>query len=1470
MKNKLILNAIKLALLVVLIMSGSIVSVSSVQGAAFTLAVNNFGDGTSSVDPMQATYSENQVVTITAVPDSGWRFDAWSSTPGLVQGWWDAQWDYRLPVVVDAAGYERNNAPVELDLNFTTLFANVGVVGGVDLDSLRVVEVDENNNVVDSAVPFQFDESDTFDATTNADGTLIFLLSGTTSATASRAYHIYYDLVGKAFSPASVTAQVALTDNVMDEGLSSYQIQNNEATYYFQKQAGGFSSIVDADGNDWLNYSTASGANGEYRGLPNLVYPEGDFHPGATNAVSSIVSQGPLKTTIRSVTDDNNWETVWEFYPDFAQLTVVQTNHNYWFLYEGTPGGELDTGSDIAVRSDGTQTLANSSWTGDLAGDEWVYFGDPNVGRSLFLINHQQDTAVDSYYAMDGVMTVFGFGRSGINSYMNTTPAIFTIGLAGDTAYAVVAPEIDGVLQALDVTQGAVEESANSVISMNDTSLTLSMIRDRVVNVTFAEIVTPTLSVLTSGNGSVTTTPNKTEFAEDEVAQLTAVPDVGWAFAGWSGGLTGNENPVSVIMDSDMNITAQFVEAVDGPVIDVWYGDTQHFGQVGLPQQWINILGNVSDPDGVDTLVYSLNGGSSVTLWVSDGIDERRLRGVGDFNADIDYQDLVEGNNQVTFTATDDLGNQTIKNVTVVYDGGNVWPSPYSIDWSTVSDIQDVAQVVDGKWAIQGNGLRTLDPEYDRLVAIGDIAWTDYEVTVPVTINGFNESGFNDYISGRGAGLGMIFRWTGHTDNPAGGWQPKSGWLPNGAIGWYWWESLTSAQLRIEGNGSIAANTPYGTPPTVGGEYIFKMRVETVENVGGLYRIKVWPSTDTEPVDWMLSAQEGTSDPQNGSFLLVAHHIDATFGDVTVTPLGAVSPPVISNVQVTPGINSATITWNTNKPATSVVAYGETVGYELGTESDNTLKSSHSIVLNGLTPNTAYHYQITSVDGSSNSTSTNDASFSTLVDVNLDITSDDYNSCVLDTSAWSFINPIGDGSYAMSGSQLLLTVPAGVSHDAWNGSNMAPRLMQSATDGDFELEVKFESLVSDGKEMQGIIIEQDDTNYLRFDFYGNGGKVNVFAAQIVSGSPSAIADVAIGVKNAPLFMRVERVGDTWTQLVSTDGINWTSIANFSHSIQVNQVGVFAGNAGDDLPVHTAIVDYFFNMATPISPEDADNHDLTVNVVGSGTVGRLAKQSELACGGDVLITAVPDPGWQFDGWSGDFVGTDNPTLIDIDTEQSITATFDVIPVLTSDDFNSCTIDSDSWTFIDPVGDGSYSLSGTQLLINVPAGTDHNIWNNGNRAPRLMQAVPDEDFEIEVKFESMITSQYQMQGVLVEEDDNNYLRLEYYSDGSQIHILAARIVNGTPTALSNVILPAIIDAPMYLRISRVGDSWTQSSSIDGVNWTLRATFTHSMAVNQMGVFAGNAGGNPAQTAVIDYFFNISAIITPEDANDSLICN
>jgi hypothetical protein len=315
------------------------------------------------------------------------------------------------------------------------------------------------------------------------------------------------------------------------------------------------------------------------------------------------------------------------------------------------------------------------------------------------------------------------------------------------------------------------------------------------------------------------------------------------------------------------------------PAINIWYGPHQVFGRLGLPQTWINILGNVSDPDSIMLLTYSLNGGPHHSL--SIGPDIRRLAAPGDFNIDIYYTELLAGLNVVIITATNDLNQQTVATVTVEYITGNRWPQPYNIDWRRVDNVQDVAQVVDGLWTIEADGLRPVRLGYDRLVAVGDISWNDYEVTVPITIH--KAEPLYDSVS-NGASVFVVTRWQGHRvwDDS----QPAYGWWPLGAAGTVSWLTESETKLQLAGNKVfILDEDTSGRQLQFEVPYNFKIRAETIPGYASLYSFKVWEANQPEPVEWNLKGQQRLWDPMYGSVLLVAHHVDATFGNITVMPL---------------------------------------------------------------------------------------------------------------------------------------------------------------------------------------------------------------------------------------------------------------------------------------------------------------------------------------------------------------------------------------------------------------------------------------------------------------------------------------------------------------------------------------------------------------------------------------------------------
>ncbi len=97
-----------------------------------------------------------------------------------------------------------------------------------------------------------------------------------------------------------------------------------------------------------------------------------------------------------------------------------------------------------------------------------------------------------------------------------------------------------------------------------DNPLTLVMDRSRSLTAIFEALPPPlfTLAIDTSGKGTVT--PSSGPYSKGTSVRLRAQPDPGWVFSQWSGSVpAGHEtdNPLTVVMDCDRGITAEFVEA---------------------------------------------------------------------------------------------------------------------------------------------------------------------------------------------------------------------------------------------------------------------------------------------------------------------------------------------------------------------------------------------------------------------------------------------------------------------------------------------------------------------------------------------------------------------------------------------------------------------------------------------------------------------------------------------------------------------------------------------------------------------------------------------------------------------------------------------------------------------------------------------------------------------------------------------
>ena len=682
--------------------------------------------------------------------------------------------------------------------------------------------------------------------------------------------------------------------------------------------------------------------------------------------------------------------------------------------------------------------------------------------------------------------------------------------------------------------------------------------------------------------------------------------------------------------------STDFQSSADAPVISIWYGAVQQFGAKGDPQKWINILGSVASATPITSLTYSLNGGAPVVLNL--GADNMRLASQGDFNIELDYTDLLAGNNQVVITALDSAFASSQAVVTVQYSAAPAWtPQTYTVNWGAAAKLTDVAQVVDGQWIIDSGAARPTVIEFDRLLAIGDLSWKDYTVSVPITILGIDPSGYQ--APSNGPGVGVMVRWQGHfmAENDT---QPRTGWRRLGALGWYRWKSNpTSEGLQLLGHRGFVLGESTRTL-NLNTTYIFKISVESNANPSkpSMYRFKVWEAAQAEPAAWDFEKQGIDREPRSGSILLLAHHVDARFGNVTVN-LNSVLPQPQLKLSAT-GTGTGSIQ---AAPDKGTYRFGEDVTLTAVPGANSTFLNWLGDLSGTANPAALEMFEDRTV-----------AAVFTNPAVQTPI-SDDFSGCALNSQRWTFINPVGDATVEMTGSQVQINVPEGAGHDIWTGGVNAPRIMQYAQNGDFEFDVKFESAMSKKNQAQGLLIQGDAQNFLRYNFLHDGDTYRIQAYTFLLGQPTERINQAITIA-PPMYLRAKRVGNVWNLYYSGNGTSWTFAAGFQYDLVVSSYGPYVGNSSKN-PAMVGQIDYFFNTKSPINPEDTDRKlNIATQPANGGTVTRSPIKDNYACDEQVTLTPVPNPGFKFDSWSGDLTGDTNPATLTMNGTKTVTANF----------------------------------------------------------------------------------------------------------------------------------------------------------------------------------------------------------------------
>ena len=224
------------------------------------------------------------------------------------------------------------------------------------------------------------------------------------------------------------------------------------------------------------------------------------------------------------------------------------TTNNYTLTVATSPSGagnvtkdpnktSFAAGTAVTVTATATTGYVFSSWTGDLTG-----------------------TANPGTITMNGNKTVIA---------VFTTPTQYTLTVVASPSNGgsvTKSPNQSSYASGTVVTLTATPASGYSFtrwegdLTGTTSPATITMNGNKTVTAVFTGPTQYTLTVAASpsNGGSVTKSPNQTQYASGTSVTLTATPASGYTFTRWEGDVTGTANPTTITMNANKSVTAVF------------------------------------------------------------------------------------------------------------------------------------------------------------------------------------------------------------------------------------------------------------------------------------------------------------------------------------------------------------------------------------------------------------------------------------------------------------------------------------------------------------------------------------------------------------------------------------------------------------------------------------------------------------------------------------------------------------------------------------------------------------------------------------------------------------------------------------------------------------------------------------------------------------------------------------------------
>jgi hypothetical protein len=200
-------------------------------------------------------------------------------------------------------------------------------------------------------------------------------------------------------------------------------------------------------------------------------------------------------------------------------------------------------------------------------------------------------------------------------------------------------------------------------------------------------------------------------------------------------------------------------------------------------QALFNIVGCLLDIKGVESIGYSLNGGSIIPIYFNVNANAQgRLEKTGHFNIDTIMVSEISSRDNLLSIQIKYKNKSTESHKVKFHIRDKEFEMPaFDLNLADIDRVEEVAQVVDGRWLINDDEENTRclevmsqDAGLDRIVLFGSDQWTtDYEINAVMQITKWTGSPHN---------VGLLFKWNPHE-------QGDGTWLPtkwSTGLGYYY------------------------------------------------------------------------------------------------------------------------------------------------------------------------------------------------------------------------------------------------------------------------------------------------------------------------------------------------------------------------------------------------------------------------------------------------------------------------------------------------------------------------------------------------------------------------------------------------------------------------------------------------------------------------------------------------------------